>query len=195
MPTSFLVPILLRMAGPVAFLTAAISAGVANRSVLLIPLLVVAATLTTILVRTISPSPVSDLQSVLQPGEEAPPANPFRGTGRRFAIGLVGYALAFGLAAWIAAIFQTTEFEPQLMMSDTIYLIVPAIVSVIGAWLSARIGLNQMAGMMSQMQDVFAQMQAAQAEQQGANGEDSAFTVDGEIIDPEDDTPDSKPVD
>lgn len=182
MPTSFLVPILLRLAGPIAFLIAAIAAGAMNRSVLLIPLLTLVATLTTVLIRTVSPSPVTDLQSVLSPDAAPAPPSVFRGVGRRFAIGLVGYGLAFGLAALIAAMFKTTEFEPQLMVSDTIYLIIPAVLAVICAWISARVGMSQMAGMMGQMQEMMAQMQAAQ---RGQGGEDEAFTVDGEVIDPE----------
>lgn len=185
MPTAFLIPILLRLVGPIAFLIAAITAGVMNRSVLLIPLLTVAATLTTIVIRKVSPSPVSDLKSVLSADAEPERPSIFRGAGKRFAIGLVGYGLAFWLAAMIAAIFQTTEFEPQVMISDTTYLLVPTIVAVIGAWISARIGMSQMAGMMSQMEDVFSQMQTAQS-QTAQDGEDEAFTVDGEVIDPED---------
>ncbi len=187
MPTSFLVPILLRLAGPISFLVAAITAGVMNRSVLLIPLLTLVATLTTILIRKVSPSPVTDLQSVLSPDAQPTPPNIFRGAGRRFAIGLVGYGLAFGLAALVAAVFKTTEFEPQLMISDSVYLIVPTILAVICAWVSARIGMSQMAGMMGQMQEMMAQMQAAQS---GQNAEDAAFTVDGEVIDPEPDPKD-----
>lgn len=182
MPTSFLVPILLRLAGPIAFLVAAIVAGIMNRSVLLVPLLTIVATGTTIVIRRVSPSPVTDLQSVLSPDAQATPPNIFRGVGRRFGIGLVGYGLAFALAALIAAVFKTTEFEPQLMVSDTVYLIVPALVAVIGAWISARVGMSQMAGMMGQMQEMMAQMQAAQ---NGQNAEDDAFTVDGEVVEPD----------
>lgn len=186
MPTSFLIPILLRLAGPISFLVSAIVAGVMNRSFLLVPLLTIVATLTTILIRKVSPSPVTDLQSVLSPDAPANPPSIFRGVGRRFAIGLVGYGLAFGLAAWIAAVFKTTEFEPQLMVSDTIYLIVPTLVAIAGAWISARVGMSQMAGMMGQMQEMMAQMQAAQG---GHTSEDDAFTVDGEVLDPD---PESK---
>lgn len=184
MPTSFFVPILLRLAGPIAFLVAAIVAGAMNRSVLLIPLLTLVATVTTIVIRKISPSPATDLKSVLSPEAQTNPPSIFRGAGRRFAIGLVGYGIAFGLAALIAAMFQITEFEPQLMVSDTVYLIVPTVVAVIGAWISARVGMSQMASMMGQMQEMMAQMQATQ---NTPPGEDDAFTVDGEVIDPDPD--------
>jgi len=186
MPTSFLIPVLLRLAGPIAFLIAAMTAGAMNRSVLLIPLLAVAATITTLVIRKVSPSPVSDLQSVLSPGAEPPAPNIFRGTGKRLAIGLVGYGIAFWLSAMIAAIFQTTEFEPQVMTVDAGYLVVPAVVAMIGAWISARIGMSQMASMMGQMQEMYSRMQSAQS------GDDDAFTVDGEVIDP---NPESDPED
>ena len=181
MPTSFLIPILLRLAGPLAFLAAAIVAGVMNRSVLLVPLLTIVATVTTLVIRKVSPSPVTDMKSVLAPDAAPEPANVFRGVGRRFGIGLIGYGFAFALAALIAAMFQTTEFEPQLMMSDTVYLIVPTLVAILGGWISARVGMSQMANMMGQMQEMMAQMQAAQ----NAPAEDDAFTVDGEVIDSE----------
>lgn len=182
MPTSFLIPVLLRVAGPLAFLISTITAGAMNRSALLIPLLAVVATVTTLVIRRFTPSPVSDLQSVMSPDAAPAAPNLFRGVGKRFAIGLVGYAIAFWLAAMIAALFQTTEFEPRVMWSDVGFLAVPAIIAVIGAWISARIGMSQMASMMGQMQDAFRQMQAAQS---AANDED-AFTVDGEVIDPDD---------
>nr|WP_070960824.1 hypothetical protein [Hyphomonas sp. Mor2] len=187
MPTSFLVPIVLRLAGPIAFLGAAMTAGAMNRSVLLVPLLAIIATVTTLVIRKVSPSPVTDMKAVLSPDADPAPTNLFRGIGRGFASGLVGYSIAFGFAALIAALFQTTEFEPQLMVSDTSYLIVPTLISVIGAWFSARIGMSQMAGMMDQMQDMMAQMQAAQS---APPDEDEAFTVDGEVIDPEPDRKD-----
>jgi|GEM_PF-3310434 len=188
MPTSFLVPILLRLAGPISFLGAAMIAGAMNRSVLLVPLLAVVATVTTIVIRMFSPSPVTDLKSVLTPDLEQAPPSIFRGVGRRFVIGLIGYAIAFWLTAMIAAIFQTTEFEPQIMSADAPYLIIPTLIAVIGAWISARIGISQMAGMIGQMQDMFAQMQAAQ---NGPSDEEDAFTVEGEIVEPGPDSKDS----
>lgn len=186
MPTSFLIPVLMRVAGPLAFVVSAMTAGVMNRSPLLIPLLAVVATVTTLVIRKVTPSPASDLQSVLTPGADPAPPNIFRGTGKRFAIGLVGYAIAFWIAAMIAAVFQTTEFEPRVMWSDVGFMLVPTILAVIGAWISARIGMSQMASMMGQMQDIFQQMQADQGM---TPADEDAFTVDGEVIDPDDETP------
>lgn len=187
MPTSFLVPVLLRLAGPIAFLGAAIAAGVMNRSFLLVPLLTLVATVTTLVIRKVSPSPVTDIKSVLAPDAQPEPQNLFRGVGRRFVIGLVGYSIAFGLAALIAALFQTTEFEPQVMVSDTAYLIIPTLVAIVGGWISARVGMSQMADLMGQMQEMMAQMQSAQS----AEADEDAFTVDGEVIDPDRDDKDS----
>ncbi len=187
MPIALLLPVILRLAGPIAFVTAAVTAGALNRSFMLVPVLAAGATLTTLLIRKVAPSPVSDLQSLLNP--DAPPQQPsiFRGMGRRFGIGLIGYAVAFGISALIAALFQTTEFETRLMPSDAGYVVIPALVALLGAWGSARLGMSQMAGMMGQMQDMFAQMQAAQ-DQEGA---EEPFTVDGEVIDPDEDRPGS----
>lgn len=183
MPIALLLPILARLAGPMSFASAAIVAGVMNRSFVLVPLLAVTASLATILVKWLLPSPVSDLTSMLSPDAEPAAPNPLKGVGRRFAAGLIGYGLLFGLAALIAALFQTTEFEPQVLSSDIWFLAIPGVAAIIGAWISARLGQAQMAGMMGQMQDVFAQMQAQQAGQQS---EEDGFTFEGEIIDPDD---------
>lgn len=181
MPFALFFPFLLRLAGPIAFLGAAIVAGVMNRSFIMVPLLALAATVTTIIIRKVTPSPAMNLQSMLDPNAADVKPNAFRGIGPRFAIGLVGYAIAFGLAALVAALFQTTEFEPRVLTSDLGFLIVPAILAFIGAWVSARLGLNQMANMMGEMQGMFSQMQAGQ----GPANDDDAFTVEGEIIDPD----------
>lgn len=183
MPTALLLPVLLRLAGPISFTVAASAAGVLNRSIMLIPLLAVAASLTTILIRTLVPSPINDLHAMLSPNAPPQPQSPFRGIGKRLGFGLVGYGIAFVLAALIAAIFQSTDFEPRLMPSDVGFLIIPAAIAIIGAWLSSRLGFNQMAGMMGQMQDMFAQMKEAERQASG----DEPFTVDGEIIHPDDD--------
>lgn len=183
MPAALLLPILLRAIGPVAFIAAAITAGAMNRSFIVIPLLALAATATTILIRKISPSPARDLQKMMSPDAATEPPSIFRGIGRSFGLGLVGYAIVFGLSALIAALFQATDFEPQLRPGDTGFFLIPASIALIGAWLSTRIGLSQMTGMMDQMQDVFAQMQA---QHQGPPDTDETFTVEGEVIEPDD---------
>ncbi|MEL6414014.1 MAG: hypothetical protein AAFQ15_03640 [Pseudomonadota bacterium] len=180
MPQTLLLPLILRVAGPIAFVLAAMTAGVMNRSIMIVPLLALAATATTIIIRMVSPFPAFDLKSALNPNAPQEKPSAFRGAGRRLIIGVIGYGFAFGFAALIAAMFQTTEFQPQIGVSDAGYFIVPGVIAVIGATIGARIGVNQMAGMMDQMQDMFAQMQSPGS----ANGDDE-FTFEGEIIDPE----------
>jgi len=185
LPFALILPVLLRLAGPIAFVLAALSAGVMNRSAMIIPLLAVAATLTTVLVRKFSPSPALNLQAMLNPQASTKPESIFKGLLPRFGAGLVGYGLAFGFAALVAALFQVTEFEPRLLVTDTAFLIVPAILACFGAYMSAQMGLNQMANMAGQMQSMFSDIQA----QQAANDEsgDAPFTFEGEVIDPDDD--------
>ena len=183
MPAALLFPILLRVAGPIAFLVSVATAGILNRSFMLVPLLALAATLTTNLIRQVTPSPALELKDMLSAEDAPKPNNPLRGIIPRLAGGLVGYAILFAIAAGLAAIFQTTEFEPQVALADVWFAIIPAMLAFVGAWVSARIGANQMAGMMSQMQEAFSQMQAGQA--QGHADEDDAFTFEGEVIDPE----------
>ena len=180
MPQTLLLPLLLRVAGPIAFVIAAMAAGVMNRSIMIVPLLALAATATTIIIRMVSPFPTFDLKSALSPNAPMQKPSAFRGAGRRFLMGVIGYGFAFGFAALVAALFQVTEFQPQLSIDDAGYFLVPGLVAVIGATIGARIGVNQMAGMMEQMQDMFAQMQTSRA----ANDED-VFTFEGEIIDPD----------
>ncbi|MEO1659780.1 MAG: hypothetical protein AAFR51_02240 [Pseudomonadota bacterium] len=183
MPIALLFPILARLAGPISFASAAIVAGGMNRSVVMVPLLAVTASLATVLVRWLLPSPVNDLKAMLSPEAEPAAPNPLKGVGQRFGLGLIGYGLLFGLAALIAAVFKTTEFEPQVLSSDIWFLAVPGAIAIIGAWVSARLGYTQMAGMMGQMQTVFADIKSQQAPQPG---EQDGFTFEGEIIDPED---------
>ena len=183
MPAALFLPLLLRLAGPLSFLCAAMIAGVMNRSLLLIPLIALASTAATVLIRFIAPSPVTDLKTMLDPNARPQKPSPFKGVGRRFGVSVLGFGLMFGFSALIAAVFQPTEFQQQVQRLDFGFLAIPALIAIIGAWLSARLGINQMASMMQDMQGIFAQMQAGQTPRD--EGED-AFTVEGEIIDPDD---------
>ena len=149
---------------------------------MIVPLLALTATAAAVLIQSVSPSPMADLKDILNQGAQPQPASPFRGLGRRIGLGVLGFGAVFGLSALIAAIFQATEFEPQIRAFDFGLLLIPAILAVLGGGLSARIGRNQMAGMMDQMQDMFSQMQ--NPDPAGTSAED-AFTVEGEVIDPE----------
>jgi len=87
MPAAIFLPILFRIAGPLAFLGATATAGVMNRSIMIVPILAATATITTILIRKFTPSPTVELKAMLTPEVDARPESPFRGMGRRFAIG------------------------------------------------------------------------------------------------------------
>lgn len=181
MPSALFLPVFLRLLGPIAFIATAITAGVMNRSIMIVPLLAFAGAAASLLIQSISPAPSMDLKNLLNPGQPPAPPNPFRGLGRRFGLGVLGYGLVFGIAALFAALFQATEFQPQIGSFDFGLIAIPAILAVFGGLLSARIGRNQMEGMMGQMQDMFSQMQEAQS---GDGHDDDVFTVEGEVIDP-----------
>ncbi|MCR9268984.1 MAG: hypothetical protein NXH72_03245 [Hyphomonadaceae bacterium] len=183
MPAALFLPLLLRLAGPLAFIGAAIIAGILNRSIMLVPLLALAGTGTTVLIRFLAPSPAMDIKAMLDPNSQLQKPSPFKGIGQRFGLGVLGFGLVFGVSALIAALFQATEFEPRVNLSDAGFLVVPGLIAVIGAWLSARLGLNQMAGMMQDMQGMFSQMQAGP---EATSNDEDAFTVEGEIIDRDD---------
>lgn len=182
MPTALLVPILLRIAGPIAFLGAVVAAGAMNVSIMMVPILAATATLTTVLIRKFTPSPAVELKAMLSPNASAQSDNPFRGMGRRFVIGLVGYTIVFALSVWISALFQSTEFEQQVRLKDGWLALVPAVIAFGGAWLSARLGFSQMADMMGQMRTAYTHMQNGTSP---AETESDAFTVEGEIIEPD----------
>ena len=182
MPSALFLPVFLRLLGPIAFIVAAIVAGILNRSIMIVPLLALTATGAAVLMQSVAPSPVADLKDILNQGARPHPASPFRGLGRRIGLGVLGFGTVFGLSALIAAIFQATEFEPQIRAFDFGLLLIPAFLAVLGGGLSARIGRDQMAGMMDQMQDMFSQMQPPDPAGSDAN---DAFTVEGEVIDPE----------
>mgnify|MGYP001797127042 FL=1 len=82
MPVALFFPILLRLAGPVAFILAVAVAGAMNRSFILVPLLALAASLTTVIIRAVTPSPAMDLGAAMQSQAEQRPHNPFRGVGQ-----------------------------------------------------------------------------------------------------------------
>lgn len=183
MPAALFLPILLRAAGPLAFILAALIAGGMNRAVILVPLLAIAATLTTALIRATTPSPTGELMAALNDQEAPAPKNPFAGSLQRFGAGMLGYSFLFGFAALIAALFQVTEFEPRFTVQDTPFLVIPAILAVIGASISSRLGFNQMASMMGQMREAMSQVRP---DQPYDASDDDAFTVDGEVIDEDD---------
>ncbi len=186
MPTALILPILLRVLATAIFALAAIYAGVANRSFLIVPCLAAAAAAAQYVTGLIAPSPIQGLKFAFDP--EARPPNPLSKAGRGFAMGVVLYGLLFSLAAMIAALFQETEFERALTGDDGLLVAVAAGFATVFSSLSARTGTSQIAGMMGNMQEAFADMQAQQATADMAAGDDE-FIVEGEIIEPDEKTP------
>ncbi|MEO0548724.1 MAG: hypothetical protein AAFZ91_02300 [Pseudomonadota bacterium] len=186
MPAALLLPILLRAAGPLAFILSALIAGAMNRAVILVLLLAIAATLTTALIRAITPSPTDELMAALNQQEAPVPKSPFAGSLQRFGAGIMGYAFVFGFAVLVSSLFQVTELEPRFTVEDSAFLIIPATIAVIGASVSARMGFNQMADMMGQMREAYTQMRPGEPYD---GKRDEAFTVDGEVIHKQDDKP------
>ncbi|MEM7494164.1 MAG: hypothetical protein AAF296_12340 [Pseudomonadota bacterium] len=180
MPLSLIFPIALRAAGPVAFIISAMAAGAMNQSVMLVPILALTATLTTLLIRKVSPSPAGELAAALNPQAEQKRKSVFKGALKRFGAGLIGYAVCFGIAALIAAMFQETEFNQLFVRSDIWFALIPAIIAIVGAYFSSRMAFGQMADVAGQMQTMFAQMQ--DRGHPAGTPEDDDFTLEGEIV-------------
>lgn len=177
MPVNLMLPVLLRVLASAAFIVAVIYAGIANRSVLIVPLLAFAAASIQWLVSVIAPSPITGLQQMVSP--EAPPPNPAVKFGRGIGVALVLYLVLFCLSALIAALFQETEFARRLESADLWIAGIPALVAFAASVLSAKTGTSQVAGMMEDVQKAFADMQAQQAQQDMAADDD--FIVEGEF--------------
>lgn len=186
MPAAILFPILLRAAGPIAFILAALIAGVLNQSIMIVPLLALAATLATMVIGTVSPSPAVELAAMLDPNAPPKSKSVLDGAGKRLGIGLIGYAFTFGFAALVAALFQETEFNQVLTMTDAWLILVPSVLAVLAAMLSARLGANQIVGMAAQMESMIKQAKAGYGDPNTPPDQNDAFTVEGEIVDQED---------
>lgn len=179
MPAFLIIPIALRVAATLVFIIAVVVAGVMNRSIMMVPLLAITATLVQWLVGKITPNPVNALQDALDTGiATRPGAQKF---APRIIAGTIGYGLVFMLTVFISALFQETELERALTQTDAMILAVTAGIAGVLSLLHAHTGARQAANMMGDFQQAFNEMQTGQA----ANDED-AFTFEGEIIDPED---------
>ena len=172
-----MLPVLLRVLASAVFAIAVIYAGVANRSILIVPLIAFAAAAVQWLVSIVAPSPITGLQQMVSP--DAAPPNPVAKFGRGFGVSLVLYLFLFGLSALIAALFQETEFARRLIADDIWIVALPAGIAFAASVLSAKTGTNQVVGMMEDVQKAFAEMQAQQAQQDMAADDD--FIVEGEF--------------
>jgi len=184
MPAALALPLMLRAAAAIVFLIAVIAAGIMNRSVLMVPLLAAAATLTQFLVSRIIPSPLTEIKAGLNPN--APPTPALTKLSRGFFIATFGYGVLFVITVFISALFQETELAHALNRTDVYLITIPAATAAIFSLINARIANAQMATMMSGVQAIYAQMNSGDAPNPA--NDDDAFTIDGEIID-EDDKP------
>ncbi len=177
MPISLALPIFLRLAAALVFVVAVIVAGVMNRSIMMVPLLAGAATLTQWLLARIAPGPMASLQSSLGGAPQGPV--PLNRLGGRFIAGVFGYGLLFILTVFISALFKETELERILTRTDLSILAIATGLAILLSLLNAHFGSKQVAGMMGDLEATFADMQRQQEREE-------AFTVEGEMIDPED---------
>ena len=183
MPLALILPIALRAASTLVFLVAVVVAGVMNRSIAIVPLLAIAATLTQLAVRRVAPSPIEGLQAAFQ-SPMGPPPHPAAKLLRSALTSTVAYGVLFGFSALIAAMFQVTEFSRIVTQFDFGLIAVPTVLAFLTGVLVAKTAASQAANMMGDLQQAFADMQAQQPGQP-ANDEEP-FTFEGEIIDPDD---------
>ncbi len=182
------IPVLLRIAASLVFVVAVIVAAAMNRSIMLVPLLAAAATLSHWLAARLAPNPLSNLGEMLAPG--AARANPAGKLIRKFLFGVFGYGLVFALTVLISAVFQETELERIVTRFDLTLIAVAAGLAIVLSVINAHTAATQVTGMMGDLQQAFNQMQGGPA---ATPGGEEPFTFEGEIIHPDDDPGDPKP--
>lgn len=182
MPKALLFPILLRATPGLVLLITACIAGVFNRSVMIVPLLAIAGTLSQYAASRFAPNPLDSLKAAFTGGQTAP--GPGAKLTRGFIMSTLGFGVVYGLSALIAALFQETEFARTLTGFDAGLVIIPALMAFVLSIFVAKSIARQAAHMMGGLQEVFSEMQAQAGP---AANDDDAFTFEGEIIEPEDD--------
>lgn len=181
MPNALLLPILLRATPGLILLIAACTAGVLNRSVMIVPLLALAGTLAQFAASQFAPNPLDSLKDAFAgPKAATGPANKL---ARGLIMSTLGFGVVYGLSALIAALFQETEFARTLTGFDAGLVLIPAGIAFVLSIFVAKSIARQAAQMLGGFQAAFSQMQGQAG--QAAN-DDDAFTVEGEIIDPKD---------
>lgn len=176
MPFQIALPIVLRLGATAAFLIAVIVAGAINRAVVIVPLLAAAATLTQYVAGRIAPGPLAQLGAALDAKATSTPS--FNRLWLGFLLGSAGYAVLFILTVFLSAMFQQTELERALGMTDLWILAAPTLAALLLSVINSRTSASQVSGMMSNLQSAF-------SEQSPAN-DGEPFTVEGEIIEPDD---------
>ncbi len=178
MPQAFALPIILRLLATAAFLIAAAYAGAINRSFLIVPLLAISAVAAQTVASLIAPSPITGLKAAFDPGAIEPPLA--KKAGKGFAGSLIGYGIVFALSAGIAALFQETEFVRGIELQDLMLSGGAGLIALSCSVLSSKLGASQVVGVMQSMQTAFAEMKAT-----SDHHDDDSFTVEGEIIEPD----------
>ena len=179
MPIALALPIILRIASTLVFLVAVIIAAALNRSVMMVPLLAAAATLSHWVAGKFAPNPLSNLDGA--DNVRTPTGSLLGRLTPRFLIGAIGYGILFALAVLISAVFQETELERAITQTDFIIIGVASAVAIALSIINAYTAASQVTGMMSDLQQAFSDMQNDQT----PDGEEP-FTFEGEIIDPDD---------
>lgn len=180
MPFIIALPLMLRLGATLVFLLAVVAAGALNRSLVMVPLLAATATLTHWLVGKVVPNPLKNIQGIA--GNVAVPGRSPQALLMRFIAGTIGYGMIFMVTVFLSAIFQETELERALDGTDALILAVPAGIAALLSIATAYTGANQVTGMAADLHQTFAR---GHTDPHGLHDED-AFTVEGEIIDPDD---------
>jgi len=162
-------PILLRVASGLVFVLAIIVAGVANRPVLLVPMIAGVATLAHL------NTPRMSINFTGKPEQGL--------IGRALTVFLtrtILFGFLFVLSVGIAALFQETELSREFATFDTILLTVPFALALLFTAVSMRSPLGNPEAMMADIQKAFTDVATGNVP---AANDDDAFTVDGEFED------------
>ncbi len=181
MPFIIALPIILRLAASAVFIIAVVTAGAMNRPLIMVPLLAAASTGVHWLTGRIMPSPMKNLQAVS--GHVTAPGHSPQALFVRFIAGTFGYGLIFMVTVFMSAIFRETELDRMLTSLDGLIIAIPAVIAGLLSIATAYTGASQVTGMAQDLHQSFTHMRAS-GHPDAAN--DDAFTVEGEIIDPDD---------
>lgn len=166
-------PIMLRAASAFVFVIAVIVAGAANRSLIMVPAIAAVATLANLN----TPRMSINLTGAPEQGL----------IGRAMSVFFtrtVLFAVVFGLAALIAALFRETEFARDFTNFDVILVTAPFVLALILTTIAMRSPLGNPEEFVNDLKQALAEMQAGDTPDN-----DDAFTVDGEFEERKPDDP------
>lgn len=177
MPVFLSLPIALRAGSAFVFIAAVIIAASLNRSLLMVPLLALASTLVHWGIGRIAPGPLAQLQALAGQSQRlAGGANLF---WLRVFGGTIGYGAIFMITVFFSALVQETQLERALTGTDLKILLIASGLAAILAFINAKLAARQVGAMAGDLNTLFAQMRSP-------DSEDDPFTVEGEIIEPDD---------